>query len=98
MTLERDVTLATLYDTPSVLILRHQSGPQTAEVYVYTLNGQGQAPIKSHVLKLSLTGRFAINVVDDLILVHHQVIIFSATRIVFGFLTKFLGFKKLTSV
>ncbi|KAF5284063.1 hypothetical protein FQR65_LT13609 [Abscondita terminalis] len=72
MTLERDVTLATLYGIPAVLILRHQSGPQTAEVHVHTLNGPGQAPVKSHVLRLGLSGRFAINVVDDLILVHHQ--------------------------
>lgn len=73
MALERDVTLATLYDTPAVLILRHQSGPQTAEVHIHTLNGSGQAPVKSHVLRLGLSGRFAINIVDDLILVHHQV-------------------------
>ncbi|KAJ8967739.1 hypothetical protein NQ317_010800 [Molorchus minor] len=72
MALERDVTLATLYGIPAVLILRHQSGPFTAEVHVHTLNGPGQAPVKSHVLKLGLSGRFAINVVDDLILVHHQ--------------------------
>lgn len=73
MALERDVTLSTLYDVPAVLILRHQSGPQSAEVHVHTLNGPGQAPIKTHVLKLGLSGRFAINIVDDLILVHHQV-------------------------
>ncbi|KAJ8915777.1 hypothetical protein NQ315_004589 [Exocentrus adspersus] len=72
MALERDVTLATLYDVPAILILRHQSGPQTAEVHVHTLNGPGQSPIKTHILKLALSGRFAINVVDDLILVHHQ--------------------------
>ncbi|CAH1123373.1 unnamed protein product [Ceutorhynchus assimilis] len=72
MALERDVTLATLYNVPAVLILRHQSGPQTAEVHVHTLTGPGLAPVKAHVLKLGLAGRFAINVVDDLILVHHQ--------------------------
>ncbi|KAF5279065.1 hypothetical protein FQA39_LY05743 [Lamprigera yunnana] len=72
MTLERDVTLATLYGIPAILILRHQSGPQTAEVHVHTLNGPGQAPIKTNILQLGLSGRFAINVVDDLILVHHQ--------------------------
>ncbi|XP_050314987.1 regulator of MON1-CCZ1 complex [Anthonomus grandis grandis] len=72
MALERDITLATLYDTPAVLILRHQSGPQTAEVHVHVLSGPGQSPVKSHVLKLGLSGRFAINVVDDLIVVHHQ--------------------------
>jgi hypothetical protein len=73
MALERDVTLSTLYDVPAVLILRHQSGPQSAEVHVHTLSGPGQAPVKTHVLKLGLSGRFAINIVDDLILVHHQV-------------------------
>lgn len=73
MALERDVTLGTLYDVPVVLILRHQSGPHTAEVHIHTLNGPGQAPVKSHVLKLGLSGRFAINIVDDLVLVHHQV-------------------------
>lgn len=75
MALERDVTLGTLYDIPAVLILRHQSGPHTAEVHIHTLNGPGQAPVKTHVLKLGLSGRFAINVVDDLVLVHHQVCI-----------------------
>nr|CAI5833786.1 unnamed protein product [Callosobruchus analis] len=72
MALERDVTLATLYGTPAVLILRHHSGPGAAEVHVHTLDGPGQAPVKTHVLKLALTGRFAINVVDDMILIHHQ--------------------------
>lgn len=74
MALERDVTLSTLYGVLSVLILRHQSGVQTAEVHIHTLNGLGQAPVKSHVLKLGLTGRFAINIVDNLVLIHHQVI------------------------
>ncbi|XP_066148157.1 regulator of MON1-CCZ1 complex [Euwallacea fornicatus] len=72
MALERDVTIATLYGTPAILILRHQSGPHTAEVHVHLLNGPGQAPVKSHILRLGLAGRFAINVVDDLVLVHHQ--------------------------
>lgn len=80
MMLERDVTLATLYNIPAILILRHQSGPHTAEVIVHTLSGPGQAPVKSHVLRLGLSGRFAINVVDDLILVHHQA---SKTSMVF---------------
>lgn len=73
MALERDVTLATLYKTPSILIVRHQSGPQTAEVHIHMMNGPGQAPVKIHVLRLGLSGRFAINVVDNLVIVHHQV-------------------------
>lgn len=73
MALERDLTLATLYGVPAVLILRHQSASQTAEVHVHTLNGPGMAPVKSHVLRLGASGRFAVNVVDNLIIVHHQV-------------------------
>ncbi|KAL3282017.1 hypothetical protein HHI36_005220, partial [Cryptolaemus montrouzieri] len=72
MALERDITLATLYGVPAILILRHQNGPKTAEVHIHELNGPGQAPVKTHVLKLGLSGRFAINIVDNLILVHHQ--------------------------
>lgn len=73
MALKGDVTLSTLYGTAAVLILRHQSGPQTAEVHVHLLNVPGQSPVRAHVLKLGLSGRFAINVVDDLVLIHHQV-------------------------
>lgn len=73
MALERDVVLATLYNLTTVLILRHQSGPNTAEVHIHTLGETGQTAVKSHVLKTGLSGRFAINVVDDIILVHHQV-------------------------
>ncbi|CAG9833503.1 unnamed protein product [Diabrotica balteata] len=72
MALERDITLGTLYGTPAVLILRHQNGPNAAEVHIHTLNGPGQSPLKTHVLKLGLSGRFAINIEDDIILVHHQ--------------------------
>lgn len=73
MALERDVVVATLYNSPAVLILRHQSGPNTAEVHIHTLGDMSQASVKSHVLKMGLSGRFAINVVDDVIIVHHQV-------------------------
>lgn len=73
MALERDVVLATLYSSATVLILRHQSGPNAAEVHIHTLGDMVQTPGKSHVLKMGLSGRFAINVVDDIILIHHQV-------------------------
>lgn len=42
------------------------------EVVVYLLNGPGLAPQKAHVLRLGLNGRIAINIVDDIIVVHHQ--------------------------
>lgn len=50
------------------------------EVIVYLLNGPGMAPKKSHLLRLGHSGRFAMNVIDDLIIVHHQA---SATSLIF---------------
>lgn len=86
ITLERDVTLATLYGTPAVLILRHSSDPsKNSSVEIHMLSGPGMAPVRTHALHLGLSGRFAINIVDDLILVHHQV----------GFKRFFLGEKNL---
>lgn len=72
--LERDITLAVLYNEASIIILRHNPrgvGSPGAEVIVYTLLKMMTAR-KTHVLRVDLSGRFAINVVDNLIIVHHQ--------------------------
>ncbi|XP_076238006.1 regulator of MON1-CCZ1 complex protein bulli [Calliopsis andreniformis] len=72
---ERDVALAVLYGTPCIILLRHQPGASrstaTAFVYVYTVYKMTTIK-RSHILKLDVSGRFAINVVDNLIIVHHQ--------------------------
>ncbi|KAH0952429.1 hypothetical protein HN011_011677 [Eciton burchellii] len=72
---ERDVALAVLYGTPCIILLRHQPGINrsmgTAFVYIYTIHKMMTIK-KSHMLKLDISGRFAINVVDNLIIVHHQ--------------------------
>lgn len=72
---ERDVALAMLYGTPCIILLRHQPGANRsmgmAFVYIYTVYKMMTIK-KSHMLKLDLGGRFAINVVDNLIIVHHQ--------------------------
>ncbi|XP_043284162.1 regulator of MON1-CCZ1 complex isoform X2 [Venturia canescens] len=72
---ERDVALAVLYGTPCIIVLRHQPGVNrslgTAFVCVYTVHKMLTIK-KSHVLKLDMSGRFAINVLDNLIIVHHQ--------------------------
>ncbi|KAK7582636.1 hypothetical protein V9T40_014081 [Parthenolecanium corni] len=72
--LERDVTLTSCYNQTRVLIFQHsQNGalPGT-DIAVYTVSKNIPAK-KTHVLKLSLCGRFALNIVDDLIVVHHQI-------------------------
>ncbi|XP_076682897.1 regulator of MON1-CCZ1 complex protein bulli [Andrena cerasifolii] len=72
---EGDVALAVLYGTPCIILLRHQSGSSrstgTASIHVYTIHKMTTIK-KSHILKLNVSGRFAINVVDNLIIVHHQ--------------------------
>ncbi|XP_076661245.1 regulator of MON1-CCZ1 complex protein bulli [Halictus rubicundus] len=72
---ERDVALAVLYGTPCIILLRHQPGANrsmgTASVYVYTVHKMTTIK-RSHILQLDVSGRFAINVVDNLIIVHHQ--------------------------
>lgn len=71
---ERDLTLGQIYGTLAILILK-PSANRFVEVVIYLLNGAGLAPKKSHVLKLGHSGRFAMNIVDDLVVVHHQVLI-----------------------
>lgn len=69
---ERDLTLAEIYGTLAILILKPTAN-RLVEVIIYLLNGPGLAPKKSHILQLGHSGRFAMNIVDDLIVVHHQV-------------------------
>ncbi|KAI8040768.1 hypothetical protein M5D96_006711 [Drosophila gunungcola] len=69
---ESKVTLGQVYGVLAVLILQSNSSSGQMEVEVHLLNGPGLAPRLCHVLRLSLVGRFAINTVDNLIVVHHQ--------------------------
>ena len=72
--LERDVTVANIYNNTFVVILRNQPrcfNSIGAEIVLYQL--QKDAPAKKYaVLKLGSVGRFAVNVVDNLVAVHHQ--------------------------
>lgn len=77
---ESKVTLGRVYGVLAVLILQSNSTTGMMEVEVHLLNGPGLAPRKCHVLRLSLVGRFAINTVDNLIVVHHQA---TATSLLF---------------
>ncbi|XP_072169899.1 regulator of MON1-CCZ1 complex-like [Diadema setosum] len=72
--LERDVTIAILYSVIYVVVLRHQPrGPSNkgAEIVLYQLQRESPAK-KTDVLRLNMSGRFAVNVVDNLVVVHHQ--------------------------
>ncbi|XP_035419969.1 regulator of MON1-CCZ1 complex isoform X3 [Cygnus atratus] len=71
---ERDIAMATIYGQLYVLYLRHHSRTSNstgAEVVLYHLPREGSCK-KTHILKLNRTGKFALNVVDNLVVVHHQ--------------------------
>ncbi|XP_057680405.1 regulator of MON1-CCZ1 complex [Corythoichthys intestinalis] len=71
---ERDVAVATVYGQLYVMYLKHHSRSANspgAEVVLYHLAREGACK-KTHVLKLNTTGKFALNIVDNLVVVHHQ--------------------------
>ncbi|XP_019745566.1 regulator of MON1-CCZ1 complex [Hippocampus comes] len=71
---ERDVAMATIYGQLYVMYLKHHSRSANspgAEVALYHLPREGACK-KTHVLKLNTTGKFALNIVDNLVVVHHQ--------------------------
>ncbi|XP_040840736.1 regulator of MON1-CCZ1 complex isoform X2 [Ochotona curzoniae] len=71
---ERDIAMATIYGQLYILFLRHHSrtcNSAGAEVVLYLLPREGSCK-KMHILKLNRTGKFALNVVDNLVVVHHQ--------------------------
>ncbi|ESP03633.1 hypothetical protein LOTGIDRAFT_224293 [Lottia gigantea] len=77
---ERDVTLANIYNQLYIVVLRHQPSANVgAEIVLYQLQKESPAR-KSDVLKLDMSGRFAINIVDNLVMVHHQA---SKTSVIF---------------
>nr|XP_027201920.1 regulator of MON1-CCZ1 complex-like [Dermatophagoides pteronyssinus] len=72
---ERDVTVANLYGKPRLLILRHHPIAKDqfgACVIIYTFHKKDLQPQKTDILITNLTGRFATNIVDDLVIIHHQ--------------------------
>lgn len=72
--LERDVSIATVYNKTCIFVLRHQprsAGVPGAEIAIYSMVKDGP-PRKTDVLRLDKSGRFAINVIDNVIVVHHQ--------------------------
>ncbi|KAK3571656.1 hypothetical protein QTP86_015978 [Hemibagrus guttatus] len=71
---ERDIAVATIYGQLYVMYLKHHTrttNSSGAEVVLYQLIREGSCK-KAHVLKLNTSGKFALNVVDNLVVVHHQ--------------------------
>jgi len=78
---EQDVSLAKLYKAIYVCVVRNspQGQQQDAEVLLYHLVPDGTAKMM-HVLMMHCSGRFMISVVDNIVVVHHQL---SKTSMIF---------------
>ena len=76
---QRDVTLITVYDKVYVSVKRQQiqsvstspSMNNSDEIFLYPLQHEGASKC-TDILLLELTGNFALNVLDNLIIIHHQ--------------------------
>ncbi|XP_032780972.2 regulator of MON1-CCZ1 complex [Daphnia magna] len=77
---ERDVTPTVLYNQMMVLVLKHPIKPNPtssrevtgkSEIVVYTLC-KDSPPRKTHILQLETSGKLAVSILDNLIVVHHQ--------------------------
>lgn len=77
---ERDVCLTTLYGHLTLLVLKHEDQDSRGSQFVIYTFRKDCPPKVTHILELELTGRFAVNIVDNLILVHHQT---SQTSLIF---------------
>lgn len=69
---ERDMTVVNVYGKTYLLVIIHNnSNAEGSHIALYNI--LKDSPIRlSHVLQLYLTGKFAVSIVDDVIVVHHQ--------------------------
>ncbi|CAH0693909.1 unnamed protein product [Spodoptera exigua] len=87
---ERDVFTLRLCDATWCAIFRHAQSatvatPGPTEVWLMPITGPSGFHY-THVLKTGLVGRFAVNVVDDLVVVHHQTSEIVATSLLHVFM------------
>lgn len=92
---ERDVCLTTLYGQLRLLVFRQDpsfidssNSPGNyncgAQIAIYSFV-KDATPRITHILELELTGRFAINIIDNLVIFHHQT---SQTSLIFDIRSK----------
>ncbi|WKY03341.1 hypothetical protein Q1695_004800 [Nippostrongylus brasiliensis] len=74
--LEKDVTITSIYGKVCVMILRYGAGGSNAtDLVVYELSADPTTPSKmKYSLTLGCSGGFGVHVIDNLIIVHHQVL------------------------
>ena len=78
---DKDVVMVCLYNRHYVAVVLNRPQQHSAEVHLHAVSKDYSSLTRSHVLRVPATGGgIAVNVVDNLLLVHHQP---SATSYVF---------------
>ncbi|VDN56181.1 unnamed protein product [Dracunculus medinensis] len=72
--LEREVTVASLYGSLYLLVLRYSlRDSSTSDIAMYKLSVNGmETPALTDTLLLERTGAFGIHIIDNIVVVHHQ--------------------------
>lgn len=72
---ERSITVGFIYGHPRLLVLQHESmniKSEGAQIAMYTIDIKSGNTSRTHTLDLDTNGRFAINIVDNLVVAHNQ--------------------------
>lgn len=72
---ERSITVASVYGRIRLLVLQHESlnvKSRGAQILVYTVDHESGVTAKTHTLDLDVSGKFAINIFDNLVIAHDQ--------------------------
>lgn len=86
--IERSITIASIYGQVRLLVLQHESlnvKSKGAQIVAYTIDPDSGITAKTHTLDLDMNGRFAINILDNLVIAHDQP---SKTSFIFDIMIK----------
>lgn len=72
---ERSISIVSLYGKVRLLVLQHQSlnlKTRGAQILIYTVDCETGFTSRTHTLDLDVDGKFAINILDNLVVAHDQ--------------------------
>jgi len=72
---ERSITIGYIYSSVRLLVLQHESlnlRSKGAQIILYTIDPESGCTTQTHTLDLDTSGRFAINICDNLVIAHDQ--------------------------
>ena len=72
---EKSITIGHIYGLVRLLVLQHESlnlSSHGAQIVMYTIVTELGTTQRTHILDLDTSGRFAINVIDNLVIAHDQ--------------------------